>query len=385
MPKKLAIIITHPIQYYAPVFQLLAKQLEIKVFYTWGEKSLSKYDKGFNQHIEWDIPLLKGYDHVFLKNSAKDQGTHHFNGIVNPYLINTIQNYKPDAILVYGWAWYSHLKAIRFFKGKIPVYFRGDSNLLHKLAGIKGFLRGMFLKWVYHHVDLAFYVGSANWAYFKAFGLKEKQLVFAPHAIDNNRFGVDRSAEAANLRNRFKVAEDEILVLFAGKLESVKNILLLLTAFQALNLRQVHLLFVGNGHLENSLRESLDKTSQKIHFLNFQNQSQMPAIYQACDLFCLPSKKETWGLAVNEAMAAGKAILVSDKVGCAADLVNPGVNGAVFKSGDLTDLKQNLKILTENKTKLTQMGLASQKIIQDWSFENQVNAIVDAIQNKHAK
>ncbi len=385
MPKKLAIIITHPIQYYAPVFQLLAKQLEIKVFYTWGEKSLSKYDKGFNQHIKWDIPLLEGYDYVFLRNTANDQGTHHFNGIVNPYLINTIQNYKPDAILVYGWAWYSHLKAIRFFKGKIPVYFRGDSHLLDKLTGLKGFLRGMFLKWVYHHVDLAFYVGSANWAYFKAFGLKEKQLVFAPHAIDNNRFGVDRSAEAANLRNRFKVAEDEILVLFAGKLESIKNFLLLLTAFQALNLRQVHLLFVGNGHLENGLRESLNKTSQKIHFLDFQNQSQMPAIYQACDLFCLPSKRETWGLAVNEAMAAGKAILISDKVGCAIDLVNPGVNGAVFKSGDLNDLKQNLKILTENKTKLTQMGLASQKIIQDWSFENQVNAIVDAIQNKHAK
>ncbi|MNT42804.1 UDP-D-galactose:(glucosyl)lipopolysaccharide-1,6-D-galactosyltransferase [compost metagenome] len=113
----------------------------------------------------------------------------------------------------------------------------------------------------------------------------------------------------------------------------------------------------------------------------------MPVVYQACDLFCLPSQGpgETWGLAVNEAMAAGKAVLVSDKVGCAADLVKPMINGAIFKSGDLADLKQKLKTLTENKTKLAQMGLASHQIIQDWSFEKQVKAIVNSILNKHAK
>ncbi|MNI79776.1 UDP-D-galactose:(glucosyl)lipopolysaccharide-1,6-D-galactosyltransferase [compost metagenome] len=130
-----------------------------------------------------------------------------------------------------------------------------------------------------------------------------------------------------------------------------------------------------------------ERVKRRIHFLDFQNQTAMPVVYQACDLFCLPSQGpgETWGLAVNEAMAAGKAVLVSDKVGCAADLVKPMINGAIFKSGDLADLKQKLKTLTENKTKLAQMGLASHQIIQDWSFEKQVKAIVNSILNKHAK
>jgi glycosyltransferase involved in cell wall biosynthesis len=144
------------------------------------------------------------------------------------------------------------------------------------------------------------------------------------------------------------------------------------------------LLFVGNGILEEQLK-SKTKGSKNVHFIAFQNQSQMPAIYQACDLFCLPSLSETWGLAVNEAMAAGKAVLVSTQVGCAIDLVKPTVNGEIFKSANLDDLTQKLKELTKNKEKLGHMGGLSQQIIQNWSFEKQVKAIVDTLQNKHAE
>jgi glycosyltransferase involved in cell wall biosynthesis len=121
--------------------------------------------------------------------------------------------------------------------------------------------------------------------------------------------------------------------------------------------------------------------------MDFQNQSTMPVVYQACDLFCLPSQGpgETWGLAVNEAMAAGKAVLVSNKVGCATDLIKPTINGEVFRSNDLNDLMQKLRELTGSKEKLTKMGIESQQIIQSWSFEKQVEAIVDTIYNNDAK
>lgn len=377
MHKKLAIITTHPIQYYAPVFQLLAKQLHIKVFYTWGEQSTQKYDKGFKQVIEWDLPLLEGYAYEFLENTAKEPGSHHFKGIVNPGLVKAVQAYKPDAILVYGWAWQSHLRAMRYFKGKIPVYFRGDSTLLNKVPSWKNALKGIFLKWVYRHVHTAFYVGAANKAYFKAYGLQENQLIFAPHAIDNDRFGKNRNDEAQAFRNKLGLAPGEILILFAGKLEPVKNPALLLAAFQELNIPRTHLLFVGNGQLEEKLKATI-QNSQNTHFVNFQNQTQMPVVYQACDLFCLPSVSETWGLAVNEAMAATKPVLVSDRVGCAIDLVDE-TNGAIFKSGDLTDLKQKLIALTENPTVLEQMGGKSFEKIQNWSFQKQVKSIVEYV------
>lgn len=370
--KKLAIITTHPIQYYAPVFRLLAKSCDLKVFYTLGQHS--QYDQDFKQNITWDIPLLEGYGYLFLTNTSKSPGSHYYGGINNPTLIAEIESFKPDSILVYGWSYKSHLKAIRYFSGKIPLWFRGDSNLLDEKPGLKKYVRHLFLKWVYHHIDKAFYVGSANKAYFKKFGLKEKQLIFAPHAIDNNRFGENRNPEAQQLRDSLGLKDKEYLIVFAGKLEPKKDPELLLNAFIKLNKTNVHLLFVGNGVLEESLK---DTSYPNVHFMDFQNQSHMPVIYQACDLFCLPSKGpgETWGLAVNEAMAAGRAILVSHRVGCAIDLVKDEKNGAIFEAGNLASLQHKLTILLEKPEKLIEMGKQSAKEIKNWTIEKQAQCI----------
>ncbi len=411
MTKKLAIIVTHPIQYYAPVFKLIAKKLELKVFYTAGDMSLNNYDHGFKKKIEWDIPLLNDYNYEFLENTSKSKGSHHFKGIVNPDAIQQIKEYQPDAILIYGWAYKSHLKIIRYFKNRIPIYFRGDSTILDHQSNFRSILRPIFLKWVYSHVDKAFYVGNANKSYFKKYGLKEHQLIFAPHAIDNERFIADRKQEAELIRKEFGIKSEDIIILFAGKLEQKKNPDLLLEAFiemtyeseiqrQKSEVKKVdilskgicsplieiqkarfHLLFVGNGELEKSLKYKTASLNLKnIHFLDFQNQTQMPAIYQSCDLFCLPSKGpgETWGLAVNEAMAAGKAVIVSNKVGCGVDLVN-SENGKIFQSGNLKDLTEKLIALTNDKEALNKMGENSLKHIQDWSFNHQVKSIVNYV------
>lgn len=380
--KKLAIITTHTIQYYAPVFQLLhqGKDISIRVFYTWGEKSQHKYDPGFKKEIAWDIPLLDGYPYEWVINTAKDPGSHHFTGIVNPGLIKQMEEWKPDAVLVFGWAYQSHLKVLRHFKGKVPVFFRGDSTLIDRPSNIKNRLKKRLITWVYTHIDHAFYVGTHNREYFLKHGLQPHQLSFAPHAIENNRFAVDRKAEAILLRESLGLTGKDILVLFAGKLEHKKDPDLLLRAFSALNLPDAHLLFAGNGVLEEKLKaESL--SWKNVHFLDFQNQTIMPVVYQACDLFVLPScgPGETWGLAVNEAMACGKAILVSDKVGCAVDLVKPGINGEIFKASDLESLKNCLTGLIDQPEKLSLLGEASRTIIKDWNFDHIANAIVLAV------
>ena len=113
--------------------------------------------------------------------------------------------------------------------------------------------------------------------------------------------------------------------------------------------------------------------------MDFQNQSAMPGIYQACDLFCLPSVSESWGLAVNEAMAVGRAILVSSKAGCAADLVKTGYNGAIFESGKIESLIAKLDELSRSKHELVIMGSNSKKIIKEWNFENIAMAIENTV------
>lgn len=376
--KTLAIITTHPIQYYAPVFRLIHSRghIRIKVYYTWGEDAIKKYDPGFKKEVEWDIPLLEGYTFEWLTNVAKRPGSHHFNGIVNPDITQIIEELNPDAILVLGWAYNSHLKVLRHFKNKIPIYFRGDSTLMDTKSKLKEIFKTIFLKWVYTHVSHAFYVGTQNKAYFEKYGLKEQQLTFAPHAIDNDRFGVERNLEAVALRNTLGLVPSDILIVFAGKLEEKKDPLLLVNAFLRLKQKSCHLLIVGNGPLEMELRKRASSETN-IHFKDMQNQSYMPIIYQAANLFCLPSKgpAESWGLAVNEAMATARAILVSDKAGCAVDLVAENRNGATFIANNMADLLQKLRSLTQSHSLLQSFGNASLERVQAWNFTNIAIAI----------
>lgn len=381
---KLAIITTHPIQYYAPVFRLLAKQLDVKVFYTWGKQVLdNKYDPGFKQEIKWDIPMLDGYNYHFTQNDAKEPGSHHSKGIINPNLITEIEAFKADAVLVYGHSYQSHLQVMRYFKGKIPVYFRGDSTLLDKRTGIKIFFKYLYLNWVYKHIDYAFYVGLANKTYFKQYGLAENQLIFAPHAVDNERFAEDRATEALALRTKLGLQLTDILILFAGKFEAKKSPQLLLSTFLKSRRDNVYLLMVGNGELEETLkkRAKLGNKLTHVFFEDFKNQSEMPVYYQAADLFCLPSNGpgETWGLAVNEAMAAGKAILVSNKVGCAFNLITEGGNGYVFNTAHRQEIFDTLRLLVFDRNNLVEMGKISKQIIQNYTLEIQAQNIINAI------
>ena len=261
--KRVAILSSHPIQYNAPLFALIAKEeeIELMVFYTWGERSMgAKFDPDFGKTIEWDIPLLDGYAYTFAQNTSKDPGSHHFKGIINPTLNQEIERWGAEVVWVWGWSFDSHLKAMRHFKGKIPVWFRGDSTLLDEPKGfsIKKLARRLFLKWVYRHVDKAFYVGTHNKAYYRKHGLKELQLVYAPHAIDNERYfdlSGEKSIQASIWRENLGFKKEDIVLLFAGKYEPRKNPLFLVQLMKTIQTDSIKLVMVGNGPLEKTLKE----------------------------------------------------------------------------------------------------------------------------------
>jgi len=380
--KKLAIITTHPIQYNAPLFKLISQRnkIKIKVFYTWENSKEKVFDKKFGKEIKWDIPLLDGYEYTFVKNTAKNQGSHSFFGIKNPTLNKEIESWDADAILVFGWNFISHLKAMIHFKGKIPVLFRGDSTLLDENKGIKTIIRRKWLTFIYKFIDYALYVGTNNKNYYLKHGVKHEKLVFAPHAIDNDRFFDiigEYEKKAKQWRQKLGFNNDDIVFIFVGKFEPKKNPLLLIEA--AKRYPEYKFLFVGNGVLEKEMKE---KASKNIKFLPFQNQSLMPIVYRLGDVFVLPSKGpgETWGLAVNEAMACSKTIIVSDKVGCAIDLVREQKNGFIFNNKDISSLKQKITLIQNNKVTLKQFSKYSQEIIREWNFDKIANAIEQIIE-----
>lgn len=377
--KKLAIITTHPIQYNAPVYKLLAERqkLQVKVFYTW-EKGGTTFDRGFGKEVQWDIPLLEGYDYEFIYNNGNNGRG--FWDIRNLTLIKSIEFWKADAVLIFGWNYYSHLKAILHFKNKIPVLFRGDSTLIDEEQGLKTMIRRLWLIYVYKHIDVGLYVGMNNKIYYLKHGVKNGALYFAPHAIDNDRFKNFSAYEAeVALQDKLSLEAGTVVFLFAGKFEEKKNPLLLIEAFKQLKGYNISLLIVGNGKLEKEVREAVSGDI-RIKLLPFQNQTIMPLIYKLSDVFVLPSKGpgETWGLAVNEAMACGRPVIASNKVGCAPDLVKEGITGFVFRTEDIEDLKEKLLSCLDRQTR-RKMGVEAEKHISDWSFDNIAMAIENSV------
>jgi len=344
---KLALIASHPIQYYAPWFRHIAAEgIDLRVFYLWDFGVKETRDPGFGRSIVWDVPLLDGYDYEFVPNTASDPGTHHSGGLHNPELGERVRAWNPDAVLLMGYTWQSMRDFIlRGDHGQTPLLLRGDSHDLARPRGPRTWISRLAARWLFKRFSGFLSCGQANTEYFLNRGARRDQIFPCPHAVDMDRFdqtaGV--AATARQLRADWNVPHDHRVILFAGKFEDKKRPQDLLRAFQNLSPEKATLVFVGSGMREDALRAAA-QGDDRIHFFPFANQSTMPAVYAAADLLVLPSfgPAETWGLAVQESLACGTPVLVSSHVGCHRDLVRNGRNGKVFNAGSPTDLQDAL-------------------------------------------
>lgn len=363
---RLAIVVSHPIQYYAPLYQRLAQRqdVELKVFFTWHAATAPVEDRGFRTPIAWDIPLIEGYPFELVPNRASDPGTHHFFGLYNPSLVPRVMAWCPDVVHITGWAWLSHLLALRSFRRHgIPVLFRGDSHLLDENAhGPRWWLKRAALRRVFSWPAGFLVVGAANRSYYQAFDVDSSLLYTCPHSIDVLRFAEPANQfedEAARWRLELGIAPEQCVLLFAGKFEHKKQPLELMRAVQALSHRDVVLVLVGGGELADEVNALAAGDRARFRLLPFQNQSRMPVVYRLGDLFVLPSAfGETWGLAVNEALACGRPALVSDRVGCARDVVDASC-GRIFSLAEPEGLVRSLNEMLGDRNILRLMRVGA--------------------------
>lgn len=346
---RLAVVLSHPTQYYSPWFRWLQAHtaLTLRVFYLWEFGVVATRDPRFQTTIKWDVDLLSGYESEFVPNVAREPGAESFRGFDNPALTARLGAWRPDAILLFGYKWLSHLRVIFWARrAGIPLVFRGDSHLLGRPA--PGWRRRWPLSLLFRQFAAITYVGAANRAYFEAFGVPATKLFFAPHAVNDALFdpaNAEARRQAQALRESLGLAPGTRVVLFAGKLVPEKQPRELLEAFLSLPPGPAALVFVGDGPERAALTDlARSAPPGRVHFLPFANQSEMPSRYLLADIFALPSRGlyETWGLAVNEAMHLGVPCLVSDRVGCQQDLVTDGETGWVFQAGDPASLRKKL-------------------------------------------
>jgi glycosyltransferase involved in cell wall biosynthesis len=386
---RIAYFLTHPIQYQSPLIRhLRAGGVDVHVVYGNDATARAYFDKGFGQQLAWDVPLLEGYPSTVLnaedpKGSSKERLAHF------ERQISALLNQEPfDAVWVHGWAHPFTQAAWRQARSrKIPLMLRGETFLGCVRGGkLRRLAHKLIFSRKFREVSAFLAVGKLNAELYRAYGVEPQRIFRAAYVVDN-AFFQKRCQEAApnreKLRAELGIEPGRPVILFCAKLIDVKDPGTLIRAVGKLvnPERQGNhivtnaatapvLLMVGDGEL----RPALEKLAQEaapglVKFLGFQNQTELPALYDLCDVFVLPSRFEPWGLVVNEVMNAGKPVIVSDQVGSGPDLVVSGVNGGVFRVGDVVDLTDHLRPWLLDAERRAQGGAASLRRINAWGFE----------------
>jgi glycosyltransferase involved in cell wall biosynthesis len=384
--KRVCFVVSHPIQYLVPLYRRLAARddLAIKVFFTWHAGEGAVDDRGFGRPIAWDIALTDGYAFERVANVAADPGTHKFLGLRNPTLLERIMAWQPDVVHIDGWAWLSHLQALHGLNRRgVRTLFFGDSHLLDgRTSGPRWWLKSALLRHVFSWPSACLYAGAANRAYFQAFGVPPQRLYPCPHAIDVARFAGDAAqweADAARWRSELGIAADRKVLVFAGKFEPKKRPVELMQAVGRSPDRSLMLVMAGAGELQPQIDAVAASDPQCFRLLPFQNQSRMPAVYRLGDIFVLPSAYgESWGLAVNEALACGRPVIVSDRVGCAADVVDASC-GRIFPWHDWCKFSEAVTAMFGAPERLTAMGRAAAERARAFDVDVAETALLAAI------
>lgn len=378
-PLRLGILVSHPIQYFVPVYRELARRSEIDltVIYRTRVGVDAYHDPGFGQTVQWDIPLLDGYQSCFLSDKKRLTG---FEPVVVTELIR--QNF--DVLIVHGYNRLTHLIAIAVAKLMgTRVLIRGDTRLQqHHLIGPRW--KRLFKRLLFKMFDGFLAIGSLNREYYLAFGAHPDRVFFAPFCVDNAMFALDSEAREEarqKVRKALCLPKDCLVILSASKLIPVKRLDDLIYAFRSIYQRfqNTWLIIVGSGPLENFLRKEVHELGlPRVQFIGFKNQSVLPSLYAASDIFAFPSSGDQWGLALNEVMAAGLPVIVSDEVGAAPDLVQDKGTGIVYRCGDVEALAAALETLLQSEALRVEMAIKARQLIGGWDVAACASGVIAA-------
>ena len=389
MPTRIAFLNTHPIQYFAPLYAYLnrADDLEITGLYLTDSSLRGAVDQGFGQSVTWDLDLLAGYDAQFVGEAARTRVNAGFFARTAPEIFGMIRRARYDALVLQGHNFAaSHIALAAARSVGTKVFYRADTHLGKTRGSIRRLLRrpvmGSYFKLL--HGCLA--TGQPNRAYYRAMGVPEHRIFHMPFAVDNARFSAGATLSAAErgaLRAEWGVHDDCPVINFTAKLVAQKRPVEVIDACALLAQRgqRFHLLMAGSGGLEDELKTlaAARLPAGSYHFPGFINQAALPRMFSASEVFVLPSTNEAWGLAVNEAMAAGLPVVICREIGCAADLLVEGQNGHAIAPGDVTGLANALESVISDPARQHAMAQASRDIISRWSFAEAETGLRQAI------
>jgi glycosyltransferase involved in cell wall biosynthesis len=374
---RLLIATTHPIQYQAPLFRQLAKRVELTVVFLMRQTPGGQAASGFGVEFEWDTPLLEGYRYVFANNAAPSPSTDRRDGIVLQGHKSLLASLRPDAVMVMGWFPRGQLQVIRWGEcANVPLICRAEANMVSGRSLAKRLAKFFYFRWLFRKFRAFAVIGKSNRDVYRHYGVPESRLHWAPYSVDTDFFESEfqRHRPPARSPGPWRIG-------FSGKLIARKRPLDLISAAADCKSRDsIQLVIAGDGPLRSEMEKKAQRTSVNVEMRGFLNQSEIVAKgYADLDALVLPSGEyETWGLVVNEAMTGGIPPIVSNLVGCAADLISEGETGYVFRTGDVNALSTTIDHLVERLESRHDFAPAVRERIADYSLEKTTEGILAA-------
>jgi glycosyltransferase involved in cell wall biosynthesis len=388
---RLAVVNSHPIQYYAPIYRELARRtgLDAKVFYCCDWAVKPTLDPGFGQVFSWDVPLLDGYEYEFLPIERRPTAMT-FRQVDNPAIGSRLDAFRPHAVWIHGYGFRSNWRALRWAR-RAAVLYTSDSELLHPRSLKSRLFKALPVRYFFNRCDRFITIGDNNEAYYRHYGVPAEKLIRGALPIDLSRFrqtlaDPDRPSRE-QVRARWGLPSDAIVVAFAAKMIDIKRPADLIDAIARLRIRGVPIygLMIGDGPLRPALEQRVHDNGlgDLVRFTGFVNQREIPLVLECADILAMCSDVEPHGQAVAESMAVGSAIVASDRVGCVGpnDSARPGANAVIFPAGNVEALAAVLERLVTDRAELARMKSESWRLAETQDIPVMIQAILRSLQS----
>jgi glycosyltransferase involved in cell wall biosynthesis len=379
-------VATHPVQYQVPIFRRMAAHpnLDLQVAYCTLRGAEAARDPEFGATVKWDVPLLDGYSWTQVPN--KGSGAESFFGLRNTAMWKLIRQGNFDGVLCYAsytraTFWIAYLAAK--FSGT-AFLFGTDTVTLSPLDGRMWKRRVKRVAWplLFRLADQVIVPSTGSRELMSSLGLPADRVTLTPYVVDNDWWLAESArVDRVAVRKSWGASNDDVVVLFCAKLQPWKRPSDLLQAFAKSKPHKTLLVFAGEGPLRPSLIAEAEALgiAQRVRFLGFANQTQLPAIYTSADLMVLPSVYDAFGVVVNEAMLCNCPVVASDHVGAARDLIEHGRTGFVYPCGKVDTLAAILNQAFQHPEQLAAMGRAARTRLESWSPRQNIEATIDAV------
>jgi glycosyltransferase involved in cell wall biosynthesis len=360
-------VIPEPTPYRAPLLDRVAARTELDLFVVYAAPSV--------QGRVWTLELR--HPHVVLggRRLPLPAGLLPHDYPVDPAIWRLLGERSPDVVVATGWSTFASQAAVLWARAhRVPYLVASESHERPPRAGWRRAVKRLVVPRVLGPASGVLVTGSLAREHAVAYGADLDRVAVVANTVDVGAFGArvdELRARRGELRARLRARADETLVLSVARLAPEKGLDTLAEAVA--RVAGARLAVAGEG----PLRPELERRG--VALLGHLDGDALLEAYAAADVFALVSRREPWGVVVNEAAAAGLPLVLSDRVGAAHDLLRPGENGELVPPDDAEAAAAALERLARDPALRERSGARSRELAAGWGYEPSVDAFVAAV------